>query len=434
MRKVALDVHKRISYVVIREGKQEVMRRKFGTDQAGEKELLGAIRPGDRVVMEATTGVMRLATRLEGVGATVYVLDPQRTRAVGMRGQKTDYRDCLALLEYLELEQLPVVWRPDPATRELRQLTRERRAFNQNITRMKNRVRSVLRDEGLDHPRGPWTPEGREWLDEQSLPPTTRRMLLRELAAIAVEESLKAEQDREFAQLALASEAAQRLMQHVGYGAAAAMMWLGEVGDLARFPSGKQLTSYAGMNPRVHQSGERCRLGNISKAGRSQLRWIMVEVAWNHVANDGPEADHYHRLLARGKPKGVAIVALARRLLVLAYDLLRRKEPHRELTVAPYEAKLARLAACRPRCAEPEPCDLDWAADQVEILTGHVSGRRMAGKPRRNRPQARQSRTPHRPGAVETRRDLSGRKHGRGSASEVPADQELPPQRGEGST
>jgi transposase len=366
--------------------------------------------------MEATTGAFRLANRLESAGVVVFVLDPQETRAVGLKGKKTDYRDCRALLRYLDDPEAPVVWRPDLHTRELRQLTRERFAFNQALTRLKNRVRGLLADEGLPSPVAPWEPAGREWLEEQVLSPRTRRILTRELAAIAVDEGLKAEQEAELAQLALACPSCQRLLQLNGFGAALAVMWKGEVGDVHRFPGPKQLASYAGFDAKVNQSGERSRHGGISKAGRSQLRWIMVEVAWRHVQNDGPEAPFFHRLVARGKLPPVAIVALARRLLLLAYTLLQRNETHRELDLAWYEAKLTRLAAHRPRSADPEPCDRDWAADRVEELTGQPSPRRRAGIQRRLRPR----RPPRAKSGAPPARALCGRKDRRGSTSEAP--------------
>lgn len=181
-RKVALDIHRRSLFVLIMEGGKQVLRRRFAPDPEGLAALLALLQPGDRVVMEATTHAFRLAARLESVGATVLVLDPQQTRAVGMKGKKTDYRDCLALLRYLDDPHPPAVWCPDRRTREIRQLTRERFAFNQSLVRLKNRVRGLLADEGLEPPHAPWEPEGRAWLEAQTLAPVTRRILERELA------------------------------------------------------------------------------------------------------------------------------------------------------------------------------------------------------------------------------------------------------------
>ena len=113
--------------------------------------------------------------------------------------------------------------------------------------------------------------------------------------------------------------------------------------------------------------------GRISKSGRPLLRWVMVEVAWAHVLADGPEAGLYHRLVARGKPKGVAITALARHLLVLAWKLLTRGENYQKLERWGYLRKLAILAASRPaaeRKAGGGTTDIAWARERYRELTG----------------------------------------------------------------
>jgi transposase len=370
-RLVAVDLHRNTLFVVMTgtDG-QELWHRRFPTTLVGEAALLDQLQPGDRVVMEATNGAFRLAHRLESRGAQVLVADPQHARLLGLRGKKTDYRDCRALLEHLRSGTLIEVWRPDAATREIRQLTRERQAYNQAIVALKNRIRALLWDEGIETPDRLWTREGQAWLAEQPLAPSLRRLLDREVAALAALLVVKEAQEAELAGRATERPEAQRLMQLAGFGPAAAMMFLGQVGRVDRFPSAKQIVSYSGLDPRVQQSGDKCRTGSISKAGRTPLRWIMVEVAWAHVAANGPEAERYQRLVAKGKPKGVAIAALARHLLVLAYQLLTKEEPYRRVDAKKYEDKLQALAAFRPATEEREPTHTAWAAEQLKALTG----------------------------------------------------------------
>src|ERR1051325_8199255 len=171
-RYVAVDLHRKNMYVVIQDEEgREVLRRSFEHSAQGEAELRAQLRPEDQVVLEATTGAHRLACRLESTGAAVSIADPQRARLVGFRGKKTDYRDCLALLELLRSGYLVTVWRPDARTREIRQLTRERQGYNKAITQFKNRVRAVLADEGLTAPSNLWEPAGTAWLEAQTLSP-----------------------------------------------------------------------------------------------------------------------------------------------------------------------------------------------------------------------------------------------------------------------
>jgi transposase len=378
-RDVAFDLHRKNLFVVIMDPTgNELLARRFPTSVAGETELLQHLQPGDRVVIEATTGAHRWANRLESTGAHVSIADPQQARLVGLRGKKTDYRDCRALLKHLRSGELATIWRPDRTTREIRPLTRERVAYNQSIVRLKNRVRALLWEEGIELPSMAWDDVEASWLTEQSLPATVQRIVVREWTALQALLALKEKQDQELAVYAQTLPAALRLMQLTGFGAATTVMFLGEVGAIERFPTAKHLVSYAGLDPRVHQSDERTQRGRVSKAGRSPLRWLLVEVAWAHVAANGPEAGHYHRLVKQGKPKGVAIVALARRLLALADCLLSRQDNYHQLDLAKYESKLTRLAAQRPESDGSQESHVDWAANRLQEITGQESPYRQA--------------------------------------------------------
>jgi transposase len=389
-RLIAIDLHRRSYFLLAADPDgQELWHRRFATTAAGEAQMLELLGPGDRIVLEATLGTFRLANRLESTGATVLVTDPQHARLVGFRGKKTDYRDCRALLDHLRKGHLSPVWRPDPATREIRQLTRERQAYNRSIVQLKNRIRALLWEEGLTPPGQLWTKEGQAWLAEQPLVPALRRLLDREVAALTALTALKEAQEGELAERATGLPAAQRLLQVAGFGPATAVMFLGQVGPVDRFPSAKHLVSYSGLDPRVHQSGETCRPGSLSKAGRTPLRWLLVEVAWAHVAAGGPEAERYHRLVAKGKPKGVAIAALARHLLVLAYHLLADEAPYRRVDAKKYEDKLQTLAAFRPDTEELELTHTAWAAERLQELTGLASPYEAAHP--RSRPLRRRS-------------------------------------------
>ena len=392
---LAVDRHRRSLVVVCmdRDG-QERWRRRFPATSEGEADLHRRLQPGDRVVMEATSGVHRLANFLESSGAQVIVADAHQARLLGMRGKKTDWRDCLALLRHLRAGEIAAVWRPDAATRAVRQLTRERHAYNQGIGRLKNRIRALLYEEGLEYGGNLWTEAGQAWITHVSLRPAARRILERERLALASLVPLKALQEEELAERAVAWPEAQRLMQILGFGAAGAVMWLGEVGEVSRFASAKQLVSYAGLDPRVHQSDTTHRTGSVSKAGRSQLRWLMVEIAWSHVLHQGPEAELYHRLVRRGKLPGVAIVALARHLLVVAHRLLTHQENYRQLNAATYERKLIALGARRPWSEDPQETNRDWGASRYEAVTGQRAPRTLSsaaarGTRRRAKPTRR---------------------------------------------
>src|SRR5947209_3528060 len=101
-RDVAIDVHrKRLAVLIVDAEGTTLLRERLPATAEGEAELLRHLRGEDRVALEATTGAHRLANRLEQTGATVIVADPQHNRLLGMRGKKSDWRDCQALLSHL---------------------------------------------------------------------------------------------------------------------------------------------------------------------------------------------------------------------------------------------------------------------------------------------------------------------------------------------
>jgi len=369
---LAVDLHRRrLAVVCADRAGNEQWRRRLSNDAEGEAQLLRSLAPGDRVVIEATTAVFRLANVLEGSGATVIIADPQSARLLGMRGKKSDWRDCQALLRHLRAGEIVAVWRPTAAVRALRQLTRERAAYHQSIVRLKNRIRALLWEEGVPAEADFFRQVSRQGLAGVELHGPARAILEREWQALSALEPLKAAQEAALAEWALALPEAQRLMQIPGFGMATAVMVLGEVGEFSRFGSAKQLVSYAGLDPKVDQSDGPPRLGQrISKAGRTELRWLMVEAAWAHVRAGGAEAGLFHRLVKRGKPQGVAIVALARRLLAVAWLVMTRQENYRGLKASTYEQKLRQLAGQRPWTGEAQPTNRRWAAATLEALLG----------------------------------------------------------------
>jgi transposase len=101
---------------------------------------------------------------------------------------------------------------------------------------------------------------------------------------------------------------------------------ISEVGDISRFSSSKAFVAYSGLDPVIHQSGKSYHAGNISKKGNSALRHTFYNLAVRIIRYPGKYRDKYLSLLERGKPKKVAIIAIARKLAVLVYTLWTRGE------------------------------------------------------------------------------------------------------------
>jgi len=141
----------------------------------------------------------------------------------------------------------------------------------------------------------------------------------------ALRESLK-DLDAKLGEYEREDPRAARLQTMPGVGRIAALTFLGAVDEVERFPSSRKLVSYSGLCPVVRASGERTQYGPISREGRSELRAVWVQVA-HRVAHDGRAGTRslraWFRRVANRRGKKTATVALTRKLLSIAYHLLR---------------------------------------------------------------------------------------------------------------
>ena len=113
-------------------------------------------------------------------------------------------------------------------------------------------------------------------------------------------------------------------MRIEGVGRLTALTLVAEIGDVSRFPSARKLCAWAGLTPTVRNSDRKVRHGHISRQGSTWVRWILVEAA--HQAIRRPPYDAVHAQIARRRGKHIATVAVARKLLVRSYYVLKEVE------------------------------------------------------------------------------------------------------------
>ena len=247
--------------------------------------------------------------------------------------RKTDRDDARRLADLTALGQLPTVAIPAKAVRERRALIAVRQTLVGRRTTVRNRIRGILLGQGLPVPVGhrAWTELGRAGLAQLGRPlaACSAEDLWRGLLDLALTELGQVEALVAATEAKLNAQgrddAATRLLQTVpGVGPRTAEAIVAHLDDPHRFRTGKQVSAYAGLVPRQYQSGESDRRGRITKRGSVVLRSLLVECAWALVRyNAWGRATYRH--LTRGGParRKVAIVALARRLLVRCWAMLR---------------------------------------------------------------------------------------------------------------
>lgn len=291
----------------------------------------------DAVAMEATFNAFTVARRLQPSGARIVISDPRKTRAIAEAKVKTDKIDARVLADLLRADYLPTVWLPDPATQQLRHLLSDRQSDVTRRTEIKNRIHGVLQRELLKGNRLFTSKDGGQLLEflvsEASPLPGVERtrlvLLRRELAHL---DELIAAHEKALASFIIGDAELHarlnRLMTIPGVSLVVGAGLLSAIGDVTRFNSGKQLSSYFGLVPSTYQSGNsKAFHGPITKQGRKLARWLLLEAAEHTIKAPGPLRACYLRLKKK-RNHNVAKTAIARKMCELIWRLLKKKEDY----------------------------------------------------------------------------------------------------------
>ena len=276
-----------------------------------------------RVGMEASGHARWFERLLHGLQFELWIGNAAEIRTKRVRKQKTDRQDAQLLLRLMIEGRFPRIWVPDAANRDLRQLLWHRHRLVQMRTRVMNQLHVVALNEGLRRKKALWRPAGRKELESFALAPWSSRRrqdlleLLDQLTPKIQEltRALEEEVDKR--------PVARRLATHPGVGPLTALAYELVIGTPERFHCGKQIASYVGLVPAEESSGDRRRLGQISKQGNVLLRFLLVEAAQVTVRSQ-PEwrSQFFHLALRRGRK--IAKVAMARKLAVHLYWMWRQ--------------------------------------------------------------------------------------------------------------
>ena len=146
----------------------------------------------------------------------------------------------------------------------------------------------------------------------------------------------------ELAKISYPREDVRLIMTLPGVGAAVAQAVIAALGDWSRFRDADHAASYLGLVPSVRQSAEHCHHGSVTKAGNSHARWLLTQAAQQVARHPGPLGVFFRRL-ARRKHRNVAVVATARKLVTVAYYMLKHREPYRYALPERTQFKLSAL-------------------------------------------------------------------------------------------
>jgi transposase len=319
---IGADLHQRFCYMTcLDENGQVVEQRSIANQPEALKDYVGRWPRPIHMAVEASSSTATFVDLLSPLADRIVVVHPQRVKAIASAKLKNDKVDSQTLAQLLRADLLPTAWLSDPATRILREQVRLRSSLVQQRTRWKNQVHSTLHRWGQRaHVTDLFGQSGRAWLSALVLPTAARQTVDTQLKLIDAVDQQIADADKQMREIAQADFDARVLMTIPGIGAFSALVVKAEVGNIQRFSTKRQLYSYAGLVPWVRDSADHHRRGHITRAGSPLLRWVMAEAAMNAVRSS-PGAREYFLRLAKRKPRAVARVALARKLLGVVWAL-----------------------------------------------------------------------------------------------------------------
>lgn len=331
MKIVGCDLHTRYQQIALLEEETgELVERRLEHESGEARAFYAGLEGQVRVGIEATGHTRWFERMLAEMGHELWIGDAAQIRAAMVRKQKTDARDAAHLLELLLSGRFPRLWRPTMAERDLRQLVWHRQKLVWMRNAVGNQLHALAMGEGVCRKKKLFTQKGRVELEGLKLDEWASRRRQELLRMLDQLEASRKEFDQAVADQAQRNPAALLLMTHPGVGPVTSLAFVLTLGPVERFARSKQVVSYLGLNPREHSSGGRQRLGSISKQGNPMMRSLLVEAGHTAARLDSELRQDYQRLKLR-RGGGVAKIAIARKLAVRMYWMLRSQASYAQL-------------------------------------------------------------------------------------------------------
>jgi transposase len=353
-RYIGLDVHKHylIALGVDDELKVVLPARRVELSHL-ETWMKKTLTRQDNVVLEMTTNTWQLYDELCVYAGSVLVVHPPHVALI-TRSQVMNDKIAASILARLLAKGLLVgIWVPPQEIRELRGLVAQRKKMTGLATQAKNRLQAVLQRHHLVPPEGnPFHASQQRWWLTLPLGALEKVNVQSDLDTLHFAEAQRMHLTSMMEEITSQQEQVTRLLQIPGFGVVTAVTVWAAIGDIQRFVDPQHLVGYAGLGTRVHNSGMSTRTGRITKAGRRDLRVVLIEAA-QIAANTHP---HWKAELARLQPRlgrntpalaggaREAIVTIARKLLVVVWYILAQHKTDRFADPAAIAQKLLKFA------------------------------------------------------------------------------------------
>jgi transposase len=283
------------------------------------------------ICYEASCGYGVLHDELAQIASVVKVAHPGKLRLIFASKRKNNKIDGAKLAKILYLDAVPAVHVPGIDVRAWRQTIEFRQKLLGERVRVKNRVRALLRGQGIQPPRSLWTKKGLAWLDKLEL--NEACALQRDLLTSDLKDHAEkiARVEKYLRKVAERHPGVALLRTMPGVGPRTAEALIAYIDDVRRFGRVKQVGCYFGLVPCQDASGDVNRLGHITRDGPSTVRKLLCEASWVAIRRSHTVRAFFERVMRGDRlRKKIALVAVAHYLVRVAAAMLRSGETWRE--------------------------------------------------------------------------------------------------------
>ncbi len=337
-----IDLHATTFMVACRDADGKIKRKKYPLTPEGMNSFKSTLTKADVLAIESTMTSYYFYDQLQPLVAEIIIVNPFRFKVISESRSKTDKRDCATILEFLEHGMLPGIPIPSKEIRELRRIFSTYLLTVKSRTSCKNRIYSLLKSEGVVLPEGGlYSRRGIVELDALQLPPLVRIQVDMLMAQVtSLNGAIECLKEQVVSHVSHFRDSVDLLTSVPGISPFIALGLIADIGDIANFKSAKQLTSYLGVVPSVHESNGKRWTGHITKQGRKLSRALLSQVI-HHFIGSSEMYEEQYQALKKKKGAAKAIVAMMRRLLVIVFKMLKNKEMFRSVNEENHARKLA---------------------------------------------------------------------------------------------
>jgi transposase len=332
---VGLDVHKKFIYCVAMDDKGEVLFEKKVSNEPHELDkFIKIITKDSNIALESCSCWEYVYDYLDEAGFTnINLANPSRIGLIATSKKKTDKHDAFVLANLVRTNMLPTSYAPSHIVREQRRITRYRASLGRLQAEVKNKIHAILIRHGIQNPfENMFTEAGFAYLHSLDLDWTERTQVDDYIGLIRHMRDKAKNAEKLIEEYAMQNPLAKLLITIPGISTYSAISILGEMGEIRRFKNAKKLTSFAGLNPSVYQSADKCNTGHISKKGNKHLRWMLGQCANIAIMHDSQLAKIYHRIKKR-RGHNIAITATARKMLTFILQMLDHGLTYQQLRI-----------------------------------------------------------------------------------------------------